>query len=649
MTKPGKKQLLRPAQDKTVARLMALVKSNRHAALEEEARAILRLNARHAFALKALSFALLGLGRMEEVPAVVERALELTPQDGELFNNRGIALSIGFRWREAIDDFLEAARRSPEDAEIHKNLGVAYFRMGRWNDAVAALLKAIEFHPGDYHEAIYMLMWSLMNALRFDEAAAVCEALHTEADEHDPGLAYALAYIELRRCDWDHYRETHERLIRLSKNFENGVGSPAHGLCMPYLDSRDHAAIAKTCVATMIPASYLDDVSSIPLLEDWRGRRLRVGYLSEDLRRHPVGAAMSELMIHHDRKQVEVVAYSTGTDDGSALRRHFESCVERFRDVARLSPHELARTIRSDGIDILVDLGAWTGAGRQLSLAIRCAPIQVSWLGYCGTMGHPRLADFLIGDAIATPLSLQPHYTESIVHLPYSLMPLDTRRQVGPLPSRRSEELPDEAFVLSSLNNSYKFNPPLFELWCDLLARLPEAVLWLPRHNDTVAGNLRKEFARTGLDPSRLILANYAETIEQHLTRIQLADLALDTFPYNSHSTGADALWAGVPMVTMLGSTFAGRVGASMVTAAGVPELVAPDEAGYAELVIRAYHDRGWLRGLRDRLWGLRHTAPFFDMRRFARDLEALYFRMASGELKPIHGGSGPRERAPAP
>lgn len=643
----GKRGARRPAMDADSVELMRLVEAKQYADIEALACSLLARNGRHVLALKALSFALLCLGRDEEVLQVIARALPLAPTDGELYNNRGIALSNRLRWDDAIRDFQEARRWAPNDPEIHKNMGVAYFRMGRWNESIDAFLKAIETHPGDYLEAIYLLVWALINAQRMDEASTVCRALHSSDAASDAGLHYALVFIDLRRCNWDEVEENCAKLRRLSDNFANTVGNAAFALCMPCLDSQDHALIARSYARASIPQAYLDSGNQLAVRWKNGSGRLRVGYLSEDFRRHAVGVAFAELLARHDRSRIELFAYSTGKDDQSDLRKYFEQSFEHFRDVSTMSVHALAQAIQSDEIDLLVDLGGWTGIGRTESLAIRCAPIQVNWLGYCGTLGHPKLADYLIGDPVATPLSAQAAYTEEILHMPHSFMPFDTRRAIGEPPTREAEGLPNDAFVLCSFNNSYKFNPRLFNLWCRMLAAMPDAVLWLPRHNDTVAANLQKECGSRGVDPSRLIFARYVESTEDHFGRLQLADLALDTFPYNSHSTGADTLWAGVPMVAKLGNTFAGRVGASLLSAVGLPELIAADDEGYEKLVLDLYHDRTRLAGLRERLKLARQAAPLFDMERFARDLENLYFKMAN-DASTAATASGDQPR-PAP
>lgn len=646
----GKGEAGRGTADQDSANLMRLVETRRYAEVEKAARSILARNGRHALALKGLSFALLALGgRDDEVLRITDKALRLTPVDGELHNNRGIALSMLMRWDEAIASFQEASRRAPQDFEIHKNLGYAWFRMGRWNEAVVALLKAVEVHPGDYVEAMHLLAWTLINGQRWDEAAPCCRAIHASQPD-DPGMLCGLIYVDLRRCDWTDVAANILRLRQVSAGFRDPVGNSGFALPMFGLGDRDHGAIAKNHAMIMVPSEYLDVPNPLPLHWQPMSRRLRIGYMSADFRDHAVGSAIAEVIEQHDRNRVEVFAYSINESDGSAMRRRLERAFEHFIDLDAMSVLATSERIRNGDIDILVDLTGWTRGARVESLAVRCAPIQVNWLGYAGTLGHPKLANYLIGDPVATPRSVQDAYTETLVHMPHSYMPVDTTRVIGPPPTRQSQGLPADAFVLCSFNNSYKFNPPLFDLWCGLLAEMPDAVLWLPHHNDTVAANLRHEVERRGIDAKRLVLALRVDSQEEHLARLQLADLALDTSPYNSHSTGADALWVGVPLVAKLGDSFAARVGASLLTAAGLPELIAADDAGYARLVQELYRDRSRLAGLRERLVAARKTTPLFDMKRFARDLEDIYFTMADDALKAaaVSAAQPPPARATA-
>lgn len=627
----GKQGTGRRQADADTLRLMRLVDSKHYAEVERAAREVLARNGRHQLAWRALSFALVGLERYEEVVAVADHALKINSGDGEVHNNRGIALSMLMRWDEAIADFQEAIRKAPLDFEIHMNLGTAFVMMRRWNDAVPPLLKAIELHPGDYLKAIVLLGVALSNGNRLDDAALCGRTLH-ESHPDQMEFLYGLLAVDLRRCEWSRMTEDSERLRGKLGGLGSVVTSPGWMSWFWFVEPAEHAEIARDFAAAVI--TKVNSTVHLPML--WRRgiRRLRLGYLSADFRQHAVAVVIAELIERHDRARVEVFAYSIGEDDRSSLRQRLMRGFEHFTDVASLSAHRVAERIRADGVDVLVDLTGWTAGGRVESLALRCAPIQVSWLGYAGTLGHSRLADYVIGDPEITPLCDRELYAERIVQMPHTYMPADTTRVVPDAPSRESQGLPSEAFVLCSFNNAYKFNPPLFDLWCSLLREMPDAVLWLPRHSEQVGGNLTKEIVRRGIAADRLVLADRIESEEAHLGRLQLADLALDTFPYNSHSTGVDVLWAGVPMVVKRGDTFAGRVGASLLAAAGLPELIADDDAGYATLVLDLYRDRPRLASLRRRLIEARTAAPLFDMSQFASDLENLYFAMADDAVR---------------
>jgi predicted O-linked N-acetylglucosamine transferase (SPINDLY family) len=284
--------------------------------------------------------------------------------------------------------------------------------------------------------------------------------------------------------------------------------------------------------------------------------------------------------------------------------------------------------VLADEIDILVDLKAYTLDHRLAVSAMRPAPLIVNWLGYPGTLGHARLADYILGDPIVTPLAHAADYTESLALMPHCYQPNDRLRPVGDGMTRAEAGLPEGVFVYCTFNQTYKITPKLFNIWCDILRAVEHSVLWLMRPEQLGAvDNLRREFAARGLDASRLIFGPHL-SVRDHMRRLQCADLALDTFPYTSHTTGSDALWAGVPLVTCMGGTFPSRVAASLLTSAGMPELIAKDWREYAELGIRLGTDAEYHRSLRARLVAARKDAPLFDTAGFTKDLEAIYARM---------------------
>ncbi len=320
------------------------------------------------------------------------------------------------------------------------------------------------------------------------------------------------------------------------------------------------------------------------------------------------------------------MGYSYGDTDDAVTAQARSHC-DVFREVAEWPDGDVAGLIATDGIDILVDLKGFTRDTRLEIPAQRPAPLIVSWLGYPGSLGHARLADYIIGDAVVTPLTHAAHFSETLALMPYCYQPNDRGRQIGTTPSRAQAGLPDAGFVFCSFNQNFKFNPQSFDVWCRLLLAVPGSVLWLLPTSEVAMANLKREAVARGVNGERLIFTTMLP-LSEHLARLQLADLALDTFPYNSHTTGSDALWAGVPMVTRCGDTFASRVAASLLTAAGVPELVTHSWDEYFALAKSLAWDPQRLLGLREKLVRGRLEVPLFDTVRFTRDLERMYRNM---------------------
>jgi predicted O-linked N-acetylglucosamine transferase (SPINDLY family) len=487
-----------------------------------------------------------------------------------------------------------------------------------WGEAVPLLLEAIEKHPDDYLEAISLLADCLFNSYRSDEAWTCYQELH-RSDEGNLYALFQLIATGLRRGHWEGMLERIAELKRRSKDFAIALGAPLMSLLIPGLGSRDHRNISEGHAATILPAGPSAPWSAEQgTALDSAARRLRIAYLSGDFRPHPVGLIIPEVIERHDRTRFEVLGYSTMPDDGSDSRKRLAAAFDELADVGSLTVRNLTERIRRDRIDILVDLSGWTQHARPESLALRCAPVQVNWLGYPGTMGHKTVADYILGDPVVTPAGDADYYTETIAQLPFCYLPADTTWRPENSASRLAEGLPESGFVFCSLNGSQKYNPPLFDLWCGLLRETPGSVLWLSDPGATGADALRQEAIRRDVQAERLVFAKRVDSKGDHLTRIALADLGLDPFPYNSHSTGIDTLWAGVPLLALRGQTFAGRVGASMLLAAGLDSLVA----------------------LRKHLDQAKQSAPLFDMARFTRSLEDVYARMwenhRTGNREPI-------------
>jgi predicted O-linked N-acetylglucosamine transferase (SPINDLY family) len=369
------------------------------------------------------------------------------------------------------------------------------------------------------------------------------------------------------------------------------------------------------------------------------GERIRIAYFSRDFRDHPVGHLLRSVFALHDRERFEVYALSYGPDDGSVYRRAIANSVDRFIDVASVNDDDAARAISAAGIDVLVDLMGHTTGSRLGVLARRPAPVQAHYLGYAGTTGAAYI-EYFLSDAIATPAYLASAFSEEVVNVPDCFMVSDGTEALGATPSSRSEQhLPDDAFVFCNFGNASRITQAMFESWMGVLRNVPGSVLWLKRSSALVTENLMRAAHEYQVDPKRLVFAERVPDKAAHLGRVALADLALDTIGWhNGHTTAADMLWAGVPVLTAPGQSFASRVASSLVFAASMPELVRDDAADYVETAIRLAKANSDSGALRRELQAARASAPFFDTARLVRGLEGAYERMFAAKIRGSAG-----------
>jgi predicted O-linked N-acetylglucosamine transferase (SPINDLY family) len=369
-----------------------------------------------------------------------------------------------------------------------------------------------------------------------------------------------------------------------------------------------------------IKAMFPETPASLPRAPCRTPGKTRIVYVSSDFQAHPVGFQIVQILEQHDRERFEVIAVSTGKDEGSEIRARIMRACDRFHDAQGRTGRQIAEVMRDLEPDIAIDMTGHTFGNSLFAFALRPAPIQAAWLGYPGTTGAPFI-DYILADPVVLPLEQQPFYSEAILHLPDTFFPMDMARSIGTAPGRAQAGLPENAFVFCCFNQSWKINPPVFDIWMRLLKAVPDSVLWLKEgRNET----LRQEAAARGVAPERLVFAAQASP-EMHLARHRLADLFLDTLPYNAHATAADALLAGLPLLTCLGNAFPGRVAASLLTAAGLPELMTASALANETLALALARDPARLTAIRDRLAANRDHAPLFDATRFARNLEATY------------------------
>jgi predicted O-linked N-acetylglucosamine transferase (SPINDLY family) len=622
----GRAIVLRPnAAALFVNRANALTQLGRHGEALAGYDAALRLASGDAAALYGRGNALLALGRGDEAVESYNRALIANPGDAEILDNRGLALMRLRRHDEAIASFTAAIASRPDRAEPYAHLGNALVDIGRYADAVSCFDQALARKP-DFAAAHFGRGYALIEAKRPDQAIHAFEAVARIDLDYPYGLGMLL-YAKRHCCDWRGDAELVDRIvsgIRESKR----VATPL--ILLASDSAADKLRCAQILMRDKCPARQ-------PL---WRGERyrhgsIRVAYLSADLHDHAMARLAAGVFEHHDRSRFETAAFAYGPDDRSAMRTRLERAFDRFLDVRSRSDGEIAQAIRDWEADIAVDLTGLTGPGRPGILAFRPAPVQASWLGFAGSMGADFI-DYLIADPVAIPEREQAHYPERIACLPHCCLPHDSKRAIGTIPSREAAGLPPRGFVFASFNSAAKFTPDIFRIWMRLLARVADSVLWLPAPNAAAARHLQEEARAHAIDPERIVFAPFAPKPEDHVARLALADLFLDTSPYNSHSTALDALFAGVPIVTRIGESFAARLAASALIAAGLPELVTESDEAYESLAVTLAADPERLADLKRRLTQSRGDAPLVDTAGVARDLGALYTQMCRRQQNGI-------------
>src|SRR6266567_1268265 len=556
------------------------------------------------------------LGRPAEALECYDRILATRPNFAEGYYNRGNVLDALGRYEEALASYDRALAIRPEHADVWSNRGYTLNRMMRHAEALASCDKALAIDPR--HAEAWSNRGNVLRALgRFAEALESFDAaLALEPDSAT--FQFNRELLRLETCNWTGVEKFAQRMRDLILAGEAGVQPFA---CISYLSD---PAIQLQCARNF--AKKLDQATPARGVPKQRPK-LKIAYLSADFRNHAVGRTIVELFELHDRTRFEVIGVSFGPDDGGELRSRLVRSFDQFHDVRSQSDQAAAAALNDREIDIAVDLMGYTIHGRPGILARRPAPIQINYLGYPGTMGAGFI-DYVLSDRFVLPLEEQPFYDEKIVHLPDCYQPNDSKRKVSSvLPSRREAGLPEDAFVFCCFNNNYKMAAPVFDVWMRLLRSVEHGVLWLFARHEIVKDNLRREATLRGIDPTRLVFMKELPH-DEYLARHALADLFIDTAPYNAHATGSNALWAGLPLVTCGGNTLAGRVGTSLLHAAGLPELVTNNLEDYEALALKLATDRELLQSIRRKLEENRGTCPLFDTDRFRRHIETAYSMM---------------------
>ncbi|MEE9905304.1 MAG: tetratricopeptide repeat protein, partial [Chlorobium sp.] len=594
-----------------------------------------------------------------------DRALSIDPGYAEVCNNRGVIMKALMRYEEALSCYDRALELKPGYAKAYLNKGSALHTLKRYEEALSCYEKALELKP-DYAEVYFAQGVSLQASGRNAEAmksydkAEDCNygfvglyvnrgVLFTDLKRHSDAVRNYEKALDLKPdcdflfgqylhsrmhiCDWRDFAHNLSRLER-HINISDKVTTP-----FPVLALVDKPELQLQAVRIFMAANCPERHDLPPISRHASSGRIRIGYYSSDFHNHATAYLMAELFERHDRSRFELTAFSFGPDSRSWMRRRVAASFDRFIDVQNRTDREIAELSRELGIDIAVDLKGFTAGSRTGIFAYRAAPVQVNYLGYPGTMGAPYI-DYLIADRVLIPESSRRYYTEKIVCLPDSYQVNDRHRHISERLFTREEcGLPEQGFVFACFNNNYKITPDVFDVWMRILKRVEGSVLWLFEKSADAVENLRKEAAGHGVSEERLVFAKHLP-LSEHLSRHRLADLFLDTFPYNAHTTASDALWAGLLVLTRMGESFAGRVAASLLHAIGLPELVTATEAEYEALAVGLAMDPERLRSIREKLLENRERAPLFDTERFTGYLEAAYnamYRRYHDDLPPDH------------
>lgn len=606
-----------------------------------------------------------GMKQYPEALASYDRAISLQPDLADAHNNRGNTLRALLRYDEALESFEKAAQLKPNCADTDNNLGNVLLETRKFPAAIHCYEKALSLKP-DLVEAWCNRGLALQQLRQFQAAIEN----YDKALEFDPKHALAwnnrgMALLEIKQ--YQRALESFDQALSIDPEFKYLDGMRVHmkrHLC-DWADAASECGHVEEAVAqgarvtapfcllsiSGSPALqkkaaeiYVQEIGpgrivNLPIEPRLGGRKIRVGYFSSDFRDHPVGYLMAEVFERHDKEDFEVLGFSTGPKTNDKMRTRISKAMDRFVDVHAMADAEIVRLGRSLKIDIAIDLNGLSYGNRTRIFAQRAAPIQVNYLGYPGTMGADFM-DYLVADETLIPVSSRQYYAEKIVYMPDCFQANDSRCSISTRSYTRAQQgLPEAGFVYCCFNNSFKIAPQVFDVWMRILGRVDGSVLWLWAGDAQARENLLREAERRGISADRLIFASTLPLAE-HLRRQQLAGLFLDTLPFNAGATASPALWAGLPVLTCMGETFAGRMAASLLRAVRMPELITETESAYEDLAVEIGADPALARELKEKLDRNRLTTPLFDVAAFTQNLESAYTEMherCQSGLPPDH------------
>ena len=553
--------------------------------------------------------------RQEEAIEAYNKALAIKPDYADALYNMGIAFQKLDKQEEAIEAYNKALAIKPDYAAACNNMGNAIKEQNRLEEAIALYQKAISIKP-DYADAYYNMGNALKDQEKLEEAIEVFNKILTIMPDHEAARVGNL-YQSARICNWDNIAKEVNLIPELGISKKH---VPPFALLSLEDAPERHQIRSKIYAKANYPQKTLPPKDR----PSKRPKRIRIGYFSSDFKEHPVAYLIAKVLEQHNRDQFEVFGYSLHGSSSGEMRQRLAKSFDCFTDVQDMSDKDISLRARKDKIDIAIDLNGYTENLRTGIFAYRAAPIQISYLGYPGSMGA-EFMDYIVADQHLIPPESQKHFNEEQLYLPNTYMPTDNSRELSNKEITRSElGLPDDAFVFCCFNNNYKISPNEFDIWMRLLTKVENSVLWLRQSNQFSIINIKNEAQRRNVDPSRLVFADKIP-MDEHLARQRFADLFIDTFVFNAHTTAAEALWAGLPVVTKIGSGFAARVAGSLLNAVGLPELITETEEDYEALILKLATNPTKLAEIKEKLATNRLTQPLFDTDLYTRHLENGY------------------------
>jgi predicted O-linked N-acetylglucosamine transferase (SPINDLY family) len=556
---------------------------------------------------------------LEDALQSYEKAIEFKPDFSVAHSNRGNVLKELKRFEQALQSYRLAIKFKPNFSEAYYNQGVTLQELKLFDEAIKSYDKAIEF-KSDYLDAYFNRGIVLQQLKRLDEALVN----YKELIELKPDYEYLFGtqlHAKMHICDWREFETNVETLLKLIRN--NNKASLSFAL----LSLTDSLPVQLKNSEILINDKHPNKNLCVSIPKYQRKNKIKVGYYSADFHNHATCILMAELFELHDKINFEIIAFSFGPDSNDEMRQRVTKAFDKFIDVRSKNDKDVALMSREMFIDIAVDLKGFTTDSRVGIFSYRAAPIQVSYLGYPGTMAA-KYIDYIIADTTLIPVYNQKYYSEKIIYLPNSYQVNDRQRKIADTVFSKEElGLPKEGFIFCCFNNSYKITPIIFDGWMRILKAVEGSVLWLLEDNEFSALNLQREAKSRGVIEDRIIFAKRIN-LPEHLARLKVADLFIDTFPYNAHTTASDALWAGLPVLTCYGESFASRVAASLLSAIEVPELITTTHTDYVNTAIELATNPIKLKAIKDKLEKNKLTTALFDTPRFTKHIEAAYIQM---------------------